>query len=282
VVGGGKTGIDACLWLLEHGVNPDTIRWIMPRDGWLLDRENTQPTIEFFHSTIEAQAAQFESIAAADSIEDMFDRLEACGYFVRIDTNVRPKMFHGATISQAELAALRKIRNIIRMGRVTAIQSDRIVLEEGEIPTGPGQLHVDCSARAISNTETKPIFQGDLITPQMVRSYQPVFSAAFIGHIEARFDDDKQKNQLCGVVPLPNHDTDYLRFTVAFMTNQYNWGQDEELRNWLKENRLDGFSKVISGIAEDDHEKWAVMKRLRDASMPAMMNLQKFLRQLDA
>ena len=168
------------------------------------------------------------------------------------------------------------------MGRVTAIQSDRIVLEEGEIPTGPGQLHVDCSARAISNTETKPIFQGDLITPQMVRSYQPVFSAAFIGHIEARFDDDKQKNQLCGVVPLPNHDTDYLRFTVAFMTNQYNWGQDEELRNWLKENRLDGFSKVISGIAEDDHEKWAVMKRLRDASMPAMMNLQKFLRQLDA
>lgn len=282
VVGGGKTGIDACLWLLEHGVDPDAIRWIMPRDGWLLDRENTQPSIDFFHSTMEAQAAQFESIVAATSIEDMFDRLEACGYFLRIDTGVRPKMFHGATISKAELAALRRIRNIIRLGRVTAIEADRIVLEEGEVPTGPGQLHVDCSARAISNEEMKPIFQGDLITPQMVRSYQPVFSAAFIGHIEARFDDDKEKNRLCGVVPLPNHDTDYLRFTAAFMLNQYNWGQDDELRDWLRNNRLDGFSKTVSEIAEDDHEKRDVMRRLRKASMPAAMKLQQFIQQLEA
>lgn len=280
VVGGGKTGIDACLWLLEHGVDPDAIRWIMPRDAWLLDRENTQPSIEFFHSTMEAQAAQFESIVAADSIEDMFDRLEACGYFLRIDTDVRPKMFHGATISKAELQALRRIRNIIRLGRVTAIEADRIVLEEGEIPTGPGQLHVDCSARAISNEEMKPIFQGDLITPQMVRSYQPVFSAAFIGHIEARFDNDEEKNRLCGVVPLPNHDTDYLRFTAAFMLNQYNWGQDDELRDWLRNNRLDGFSKTVSEIAEDDHEKRDVMRRLRKASMPAAMKLQQFIAQL--
>ncbi|MEM1160852.1 MAG: NAD(P)/FAD-dependent oxidoreductase, partial [Pseudomonadota bacterium] len=31
VIGGGKTGIDACLWLLEMGVDPDDIRWVMPR-----------------------------------------------------------------------------------------------------------------------------------------------------------------------------------------------------------------------------------------------------------
>ncbi|MEM7270298.1 MAG: NAD(P)/FAD-dependent oxidoreductase, partial [Pseudomonadota bacterium] len=30
VIGGGKTGIDAVLWMLEHGVDPDKIRWIMP------------------------------------------------------------------------------------------------------------------------------------------------------------------------------------------------------------------------------------------------------------
>ena len=33
VVGGGKTGIDACLWLLEHGTDPDAITWIMPVTG---------------------------------------------------------------------------------------------------------------------------------------------------------------------------------------------------------------------------------------------------------
>ena len=280
VIGGGKTGIDACLWLLEHGVDPDAIRWIMPRDGWLLNRKNTQLSMDFFHHTMEAQAAQFESIAAADSVDDMFDRLEACGYFLRIDGDVRPRMFHGATVSEAELAQLRRIRNIIRMGRVTSIEADRIVLQEGEIPTGPEQLHVDCSASAISNFEIKPIFQGDTITPQMVRSYQPVFSAAFIAHIEARFEDDKEKNRLCGVVPLPNHDTDFLHFTSAFMQNQYNWGQDEELRGWLRNNRLDGFSKMVSEIAEDDHEKRDVMRRLRNASMPAAMKLQQFIRQI--
>lgn len=282
VIGGGKTGIDACLWLLEHGVDPDAIRWVMPRDAWLLNRRNAQPDIAFFHHTMEAQAAQFEAIVAATSVEDMFDRLEACGYFLRLDQNVRPKMFHGATVSEDELAELRRIKNIIRMGRVTAIEADRIVLEQGDIPTGPGQLHVDCSASAITNTETKPIFQGDLITPQMVRSYQPVFSAAFIGHIEARFDDDTEKNRLCGVVPLPNHDTDYLRFTSAFMLNQYNWGQDDELREWLRNNRLDGFSKMVSEIAEDDHAKRDVMRRLRKASMPAAMKLQQFIQQLGA
>lgn len=48
VIGGGKTGIDACLWLLEMGVWPGDIRWIMPRDGWMLNRANTQPSMDFF------------------------------------------------------------------------------------------------------------------------------------------------------------------------------------------------------------------------------------------
>jgi hypothetical protein len=38
VAGSGKTGIDACLWLQDHGVRSESIRWIMPRDAWLLDR----------------------------------------------------------------------------------------------------------------------------------------------------------------------------------------------------------------------------------------------------
>ncbi len=282
VIGGGKTGIDACLYLLECGVNPDMITWIMPRDAWLLDRENTQPSMEFFHSTMESQAAQFESIANATSITDMFDRLEACGYFVRIDKNVRPQMFHGATISKAELAELQRIKNIVRLGRVTAIEADKIVLEHGTIPTGPDILHVDCSASAITNVALKPIFEGNLITPQMVRSYQPVFSAAFIAHIEASMDTDNKKNEMTGVVPLPNHDTDYLRFTAAFMMNQYIWSQNPEIRDWLLGNRLDGFSKMVSLIDPADKEKTDVMNRLRSASMPAMANLQKFIAELDA
>jgi hypothetical protein len=282
IVGGGKTGIDACLWLLENDVDPDTIRWIMPRDAWLLDRRNTQPAEEFFEYSMGAQAAQFEAIASASSIEDMFDRLEACGYFLRIDPDVRPSMFHGATISQLELEELRRIKNIVRKGRVKRIEIDRIMLDDGEIPTGPGIIHVDCSASAIKNLEMKPIFADDVITPQTVRSYQPVFSAAFIAHVEAAYSDEAEKNRLCAVVPLPNHDTDYIRFTAAFMMNQYNWSQDKGLRKWLLNNRLDGFSKLVAGIKEDDVEKQAIMKRIRDNAMPAMGKLQGFLAELDA
>ena len=32
VIGGGKTGMDACNWLLDNGVDPDDISWIKPRD----------------------------------------------------------------------------------------------------------------------------------------------------------------------------------------------------------------------------------------------------------
>ena len=282
VIGGGKTGIDACLWLLENNVDPDKIRWIMSRDAWLLNRKNTQPTPEFFNTTIGCQAAQFESIANAESITDMFDRLEACEYFVRIDQSVRPTMFHGATISELELEELRRIKNIVRMGRVSAIESDKIILDKGEIPTGPGMIHVDCSASAISNLEIKPIFQGDLITPQTVRSYQPVFSAAFVAHIEATYDQDDEvsKNNICGVVPLPNHDTDYIRFTAGFMMNQYNWSRDPKIRDWLLNNRLDGFSKMVAEIDPDDMEKKAILKRLRDSSMPAMAKLQQFMAEI--
>ena len=43
VVGAGKTGMDACLFLLRNEVDPERIRWIMPRDSWMLDRANIQP-----------------------------------------------------------------------------------------------------------------------------------------------------------------------------------------------------------------------------------------------
>lgn len=283
VIGGGKTGIDACLYLLEEGVAPEDIRWIMPRDGWLLNRKNTQTNPAFFQHTLGAQAGQFESIANASSVEDMFDRLEACGYFLRIDKNIRPKMFHGATISEMELSALQAlIPNIIRMGRVQAIELHKIILDDGVITTSDNIIHVDCSARAVMNEEMKPIFDGSLITPQMIRSYQPVFSAAFAAHVELTRDTDVEKNSLCGVVPLPNHDTDFIRFTHATMMNQYKWGQDKELRDWLIGNRLDGFSAMVAAVGKDETEKREILSRIRRSAMPAAMKLTQFLADLDA
>ena len=279
IIGGGKTGIDACLWLLENKVNPDDIQWIVPRDAWLIDRKNTQPTIEFFNDAIGAQAAQMEAIAQSTSVDDMFSRLEKAGVFLRLDETVWPQMFHGATVSQMELAELKKIKNVVRKGRVTHVGQDNIQLEQGEIKTSPEHIHVDCSASAITNLAVKPIFSGNVVTPQTVRSYQPAFSAAFIAHIEAseKYPDEKSKNHICGVVPLPNGVMDWVRLTAAFMRNQHIWSQDDDLKQWLLENRLDGFSQLVRSVDKTDMETMMILGRLRENAMPAMGKLQQYL-----
>lgn len=284
IVGGGKTGIDAVLFLLDKEVNPDDITWIMSRDAWLIDRKHTQPTEEFFIESIGNQANQAEAIASSSSIDDMFSRLEASGVFLRLDKEVWPTMFHGATVSQMELAELQRVKNVVRMGRVTDIQKTRILLEKGEIKTSPAHIHVDCSASAITNLSIKPIFQDNLITPQTVRSYQPVFSAAFIAHVEATatYPSNEIKNKICTVVPLPNTTNDWIRLTAAFMMNQHIWGQDEGLRAWLLNNRLDGFSKLVRNIKEDEVEKIAILKRLKGAGPAAMGKLQTYLAEIKA
>ena len=199
---------------------------------------------------------------------------------LRLDTKVKPKMFHGATVSQAELAKLRLVKNVVRMGRVKSIGLNEIQLDRGAIPAGPGFVHVDCSASAITNLKPTAIFQGDMIIPQTVRSYQPVFSAALIAHIELVKKTEKEKNAVCSVVPLPNHDTDWIRLMIPFMMNQYNWSRDNDIRDWLTQNRLDGFSGMVRGVSPDDIEKQVILNRMKAASLPAMAKLTQLVGQI--
>ena len=276
IIGGGKTGIDTCLWLLEQHINPDDITWIMPRDAWLIDRQNTQPTNEFFLDVMGAQASQMEAIAASTSIDDMFLRLEQGGVFMRIDTDVKPEMFHGSTVSRMELAELRRIKNIVRLGRVTHLGADTITLAKGSIPTSPNRIHVDCTASAITNLETKDVFSGDTITLQTVRAYQPAFSAAFIAHIEATYDDNEKKNQLTRVVPLPNTTDDWVELTFRNMMNQYFWGKEPGLKKWLLNNRLDGFMHMVKAVRFYEVDKLKVLNRMRKAAKPAINKLKTY------
>jgi len=126
-----------------------------------------------------------------------------------------------------------------------------------------------------------PIFQGNVITPQPIRAYQPAFSASMIAYVEANYDSDEEKNRLCAHVPLPNQDVDFIPMTLAMMMNQFNWSQDANLRAWIRDNRLDGFSKSIASIDKNDTEKMDIMKRIRDNAFPAVEKLQKFAASLD-
>lgn len=61
------------------------------------------------------------------------------------------------------------------------------------------------------------------------------------------------------------------------MQNQFRWGQDKDLRKWIRDSRLDGFGKLMSGIDPQDAEKQAIIARIKTQSMAALANLPKLI-----
>ena len=282
VIGGGKTGMDACLFLIESGVPVDDITWIRPRDSWCLDRARIQPGTGFFEMTVGGQAKQMQAIAESSDIDDMFERLEAEGLLLRFDSEVKPTMYRCATVSQAELEALKTVTNVVRMGRVQRITSHEIVLDQGTIPTSPGTVHIDCSADGLERRPIVPVFDGDRITLQTVRTCQQVFSAAFIGHVEAAYDGEAQKNELATVVPHPDTDEDWIKVTLGGLLNSARWRGDEALAAWLIEARLDAFSSIRFPQGDAIPEGHAeTMARLEEHALPAVLKLQEYAEQLE-
>jgi NAD(P)-binding Rossmann-like domain len=275
ILGAGKTAMDVGVWLLASGAAPDAIQWVMPRDSWLLNRLRTQPGIEFFTATIGGQVAQMEAFAQSQSVDEIFERLETAGVMLRIYPDHKPTMFHYATISTGEIDELRRITNVIRMGRVQAIEPDALILDGGRVTMDPDTLYIDCTASAVEVRPAIPIFQDGLITPQLVRVPQPAFSAALVAYVEVHYDDDAAKNALCRTVPFPETLAHYIPANIVNMMNQFTWSQDKTLSRWIRNSRLDGFGKVIAAVDPGDTEKIELLTRFRTSAMAAMVNLQK-------
>jgi len=273
VIGAGKTAMDACVWLMQSGADAEAIRWIAPRDSWVVNRITTQNGPEFFVDAIGGQADQMQAFADATSVDDLFLRLEACGAMLRIDRTRMPTMFHFATLALDEVTLLRSIRDVVRLGRVQAITANEIVLAHGRVPVAPDTLFIDCTASAVDVRAAQPTFQGKLIVPQMLRAPLISFSAALTAYIEAHHDDEALKNRLCAPVPFPHALSDYPRTMMANMQNQFQWSQDKSLREWMRASRLDGFGKLMSGVDKDDAPKQAILARYKTQAMRAMGNL---------
>jgi hypothetical protein len=277
IVGAGKTGMDACLFLLRHGAEPQRITWIMPRDSWMLDRANIQPGDLFVESLARGFARQLQAAIEATSVEDLFHRMTECGWLIRFDEEVWPTMYRCATVTKAELAQLRRISHVVRMGHVRRIERDKITLEQGVIETSSTTLHVDCSADGLERRPAVPIFDGDAMTLQPVRTCQQVFSAAFIAHVEAAYENEAEKNELCAPVPHPDSDMDFLRTSLANDRNTLRWLEDPELQEWLMNARLDGFSQP--GMEKSIPPELLAMRA--DATQASIANLEKLLTEVD-
>ena len=271
ILGGGKTAIDACLWLLETGVPPAAIRWIRPRDAWLLDRSYQQP-LGLLPRLIEGVSLYLAAAAEAQDVSDLFWRLESCGQLLRLDPGVQPTMFRCATVSQHELVSLRSIDNVIRLGRVARIAPDHIELAGGSIPADPGQVHVDCSAAGLRTKPARPVFSGKLITLQQIRTCQPVFSAALTGYVEATYADDARKNQICPANRYPDAAMDWIGVTCTAWRAEIIWATDPDLVSWMEHARLNATCGM--GAYRDDPQMTSALARLFTNVEPAISNLE--------
>lgn len=106
VVGAGKTGIDAVLYLLSLGVDTSQIVWIMPRDSWLMPREGCQPKEIIPGRTIKEMVAKTEAIMLGTDVDDVLKRVEEAGILWRISDKVWPTMFRCATGTFTKIMAL--------------------------------------------------------------------------------------------------------------------------------------------------------------------------------
>jgi len=274
IVGAGKTAIDACLWLLQNRVEPRDIRWIKPREGWLVNRVFAQCG-ELAGNLIEGIARQMEAAAQATSLDDLFDRLSVGEQLLRVDEGVAPTMYRGPTVSARELAELRRIEDVVRMGSVRRIERTTITLDQGTVTTSADHLHVHCAARGLNAAPSVPIFSPDRITLQPIRAGLIPFNAAIVGFIEATRHDVAEQNRLCPPNRLPNVPLDWVRGTLIGTNADYLWSREPDIVAWLERARLNP-SRGLRQRSDDSRVRHATNRFTRNVR-PGLARLAELL-----
>ncbi|MFB9746960.1 pyridine nucleotide-disulfide oxidoreductase [Leifsonia shinshuensis] len=272
IIGAGKTGADAVLYLLQNGVPPALIRWIKPREAWYLNRRFTQGG-ELLPTLFEGLALQAEASAEAGSQTELFERLDDTEQLLRIDTEVEPTMFRSPTASTAEIEQLRRIEQVIRLGRVRRIEADAIRLEQGSIPTTPGTLHVYAAAGGLNPAPEVPIFAPGRIRLQSMRIGLTPFNKALIGYVEATRPDIAAKNRLCPPNRQPDSPADWIRGTLIAWQADAVWAREPDIAQWMDSAR----TNISRGLREQRSrpELAAGIARYRASLEPAIANLHR-------
>ncbi|AOL93749.1 NAD(P)-binding protein [Porphyrobacter sp. LM 6] len=279
ILGAGKTAMDTAVWLLEAGVVPERIGWVRPRDSWMFNRRFLQPAHAAIEGLIEFQVALVECAAASDSGDEMLLKLEQRGIFLRLDRSVTPRMMHYAVISEGEVALLQAIKQVYRQGHVTRIAPGAMDFGGESVAVPQNSLFIDCTATAVpfdARADVKPIFNGDRITLQVVKTPFVPYSAAMIAFVEANFATDAEKNALCPPTPLTDSPATY---PYAVMLNLFSDGilsQNAKTSAFDARSRLHPTAPTIAKmIATNDPRLAEITKAgsIIQACMPGVIKL---------
>lgn len=276
VLGAGKTAMDTVVWLIQAGVEPDSISWVRPRESWLWNRDYTQPGKQFFEQVMSMQLAMLRTAGDAQDGADWMRKLGEQGYYLRIDESVEPEMFHYATISQGEVDILRQVKDVIRNGRVTAIEPGKMVFADNEVSVPANALFIDCTASAVpfeARQRSGPLFRDGEIVLQPLHVPIVTFSAAMAAFIEAHFEDDNEKNLLASPGPLTDTPATFPYAQMISMMNRGAWSQKPEIMGFLARSRLDNGGPVIAELMAENSPRLSILEEFREAAQKHMPDL---------
>jgi hypothetical protein len=259
IVGSGKTATDGIVWLLTNGVDPDRVVWVRPRDPWMLNRAMVQPDPAV---ALGLAADTMAAAVAAESLDDLFLRLEAADVMLRIDRDVVPTMAKTPTLGTWELELLRSVEHVVRLGRVRHVTRDEIVLDRGSVPLTPGSLVVHCAASGLQYPPLVPVWGRDAIRLQTIRAGFPCFCAALAGYVEATRDDDRERNRLCPPNNLPDNPANWARMQVRGTVAARTYGAEPDIAEWANGCALNPARLVES--QRDDPAVQAAFARLAE------------------
>jgi hypothetical protein len=230
IVGAGKTATDGIVWLLRNGVDPDRIVWVRPRDPWMLNRATVQPEPAV---ALGLSADVMAAAEEAESLEDLFLRLEDAGVMLRIDPKVVPTMAKAPTLGQWELDLLRTVGRVVRMGHIQRVTAGEIVFDRGTLPIARDALVVHCAASGLQHPPTVPIWGPDAIRLQTIRAGFPCLGAALAGYVEATRDDDTERNRLCPPNVYGNSLVDWARMQVRGSRASARFSSEPDIAAWV-------------------------------------------------
>lgn len=279
VIGAGKTGMDAIIWLLGRGVDQDRITWVRPNDYWLFHREKLVNHPDFFESTIASFQSELAALGTVSNVREYCEKMEQSGMWHRIDADTWPTKFHAAVCSDAEINGLRTVKNVIRAGHVTRIEPGVMQLEQARVASAPNQLYVDCTARAgvVLGPDTPPVFNGDTINLFMVRAFQPLFSAALIAFLEANIPDEETRKACTRLVNFHDTPAQYVAQMHNAIMNQGAWAKIPEVKEWIDQCRLYAVNHLLAGLEPDDTDKLAMLQKFAPLSQAAAENIPRIL-----
>jgi hypothetical protein len=261
IVGSGKTATDGIVWLLTNGVKPDRIVWVRPRDPWMLNRAVVQPDPVV---ALGLAADTMAAAAEAESLDDLFLRLEAAGVMLRIDEDVIPTMAKTPTLGAWELELLRTIENVVRLGHIKQVTRREIILDRGAVPLPPDSLVVHCAASGLQYPPLVPIWGEDRIRLQTIRAGFPCFCAALAGYVDATREDDRERNRLCPPNTLPDSPADWARMQARGTVATRSYGAEPDIAAWANTCALN--PARIEPAQRDDPAVQAAAARLADSA----------------